>query len=209
MEVIIAITIIVTRWVEAKQGEEVKCLTLWTPLTDQGQEGVFKSLVSGNIHHDLAWGPGQPNGDTTENSVRMMTESELLEDVDSTKSDCFVCSLKKSFAAQLRGGCKAAKLERLMLRIKMKTIIIMIIIIITITKMITRLFYLRNTEDGGLVYEGWWGSRITFNKDSLQWEARHHTDPLSVLATINASAGSLLLGSHLSYLFLYLRRSVN
>ena len=119
MEVIIVITtIIVTRWVEAKQGEEVKCLTLWTPLTDQGQEGVFKSLVSGNIHSDLAWGPGQPNGDTTENSVRMMTESELLEDVDSTKSDCFVCRLKKSFAAQLRGGCKAAKLERLMLRIR-------------------------------------------------------------------------------------------
>ena len=206
MEVIIAITIIVIpRWVEAKQGEEVKCLTLWTPLTDQGQEGVFKSLVSGNIHHDLAWGPGQPNGDTTENSVRMMTESELLEDVDSTKSDCFVCRLKKSFAAQLRGGCKAAKLERLMLRI----IMIIVIMITTITKMITRLFYLRNTEDGGLVYEGWWGSRITFNKDSLQWEARHHTDPLSVLATINASAGSLLLGSHLSYLFLYLRRSVN
>ena len=204
MEVIIAITIIVTRWVEAKQGEEVKCLTLWTPLTDQGQEGVFKSLVSGNINTDLAWGPGQPNGDTTENSVRMMTESELLEDVDSTKSDCFVCRLKKSFAAQLRGGCKAAKLERLMLRIKIITIKI-----ITITKMITRLFYLRNTEDGGLVYEGWWGSRITFNKDSLQWEARHHTDPLSVLATINATAGSLLLGSHLSYLFLYIRRSVN
>ena len=204
MEVIIAITIIVTRWVEAKQGEEVKCLTLWTPLTDQGQEGVFKSLVSGNINTDLAWGPGQPNGDTTENSVRMMTESELLEDVDSTKSDCFVCRLKKSFAAQLRGGCKAAKLERLMLRIKIITIKI-----ITITKMITRLFYLRNTEDGGLVYEGWWGSRITFNKDSLQWEARHHTDPLSVLATINATAGSLLLGSHLSYLFLYLSSSVN
>ena len=137
MEVIIVITIIiVTRWVEAKQGEEVKCLTLWTPLTDQGQEGVFKSLVSGNINHDLAWGPGQPNGDTTENSVRMMTESELLEDVDSTKSDCFVCHLKKSFAAQLRGGCKAAKLERLMLRIKIITIIIMIIIIMLIVRII-------------------------------------------------------------------------
>ena len=160
----------VVNWVEAKQGE-AKCLTLWTPLTDQSEEGIFKSLVSGNIHDDLAWGSGQPNGDTTQNSVRMMTDSQLLEDIESSESDCFICRLQKSFAAQLRGGCKAAKLERL--------------------------FYLRNTKDGGLVYEGWWGSRITFNKVSSQWEARHHTTPLSVLATINASSGSLLLGPHL------------
>ena len=60
-----------------------------------------------------------------------------------------------------------------------------------------RLFYLRNTGDGGLLYEGWWGSRITYNKDFRQWEARHRDSPLSILATINASAGSLLLGSHL------------
>ena len=101
----------------------------------------------------------------------MITETKLLEDVSSTKSDCFVCRLQKSFAVQLRGGCKAAKLERL--------------------------FYLRNTEEGGLVYEGWKGSRILYNKVSTKWEVRHHTSPRYVLATINASAGSLLLGPHL------------
>ena len=158
------------RWVGARQWE-AKCLNIWTPLTDQIQEGVFKSLQSGNIHNDLAWAPGQPNGNTIWNSVRIITESELLEDVASTKSDCFVCLLQKSFAAQLRGGCKAAKLERL--------------------------FYLRNTEEGGLVYEGWRGSRIVFNKVWSRWEVRHHTSPLDILATINASAGSLLLGPHL------------
>ena len=160
----------VVTWVEERQGQ-AKCATLWTPLTDQSEEGVFESLVSGKAQCDLAWGPGQPNGDTTENSVRIMSENQLLEDVDSTKSDCFVCNLQRSFAAQLRGGCKSAKLERL--------------------------FYLRNTEEGGLVYQGWWGSTITYNKDSSQWEARHHTSPLSILATVNASAGSLLLGPHL------------
>ena len=96
------------RWVGARQWE-AKCLNLWTPLTDQIQEGVFKSLQSGNIHEDLAWAPGQPNGNTIWNSVRIITETELLEDVASTKSDCFVCRLQKSFAAQLRGGCKAAR----------------------------------------------------------------------------------------------------
>ena len=154
--------------VGATQGEVAQCLTVWTPFTDQHQEGVFKSMVTGNVRADLAWGSGQPNGDTTQSSVRIMTESQLLEDIESYESDCFVCRLQKSFAAQLRGGCKETKLERL--------------------------FYLQNTEDGGLVYEGWWGSRITFNKDSSQWEARHHMSPLDILATINASAGSLLLG---------------
>ena len=158
------------RWVGARQWEG-KCLNLWTPLTDQSQEGVFKSLQSGNIHEDLAWAPGQPNGNTIWNSVRIITETKLLEDVASTKSDCFVCRLQKSFAAQLRGGCKAAKLERL--------------------------FYLHNTEEGGLVYEGWRGSRIVYNRVSTKWEVRHHTSSLDILATINASAGSLLLGPHL------------
>ena len=160
----------VVGWVEERRWRAI-CPTLWTPFNDQIQEDTFESLVSGNIRDDLAWGAGQPNGDTTENSVRIMTATKLLEDVNSTKSDCFVCRLQKSFAAQLRGGCKAAKLERL--------------------------FYLRNTGDGGLLYEGWWGSRITYNKDFRQWEARHRDSPLSILATINASAGSLLLGSHL------------
>ena len=160
----------VVRWVVASHWQ-AKCPTIWTPLTDQRQEGIFKSLVSGKVHDNLAWGPGQPNGDTTENSVRIVAETQLLEDIESTKSDCFVCRLHKSFAAQLRGGCKAAKLERL--------------------------FFLRNTEDGELVYEGWWGSRIIYNKVSSQWEAFHHTSPLSTLATINASAGSFLLGRHL------------
>ena len=158
----------VASWVKANQGE-AQCQTVWTPFTDQSQEGVFKSLVTGNVRDDLAWGSGQPNGDTTQSSVRIMTESQFLEDIESYESDCFICHLRKSFAAQLRGGCKATKLERL--------------------------FYLRNTEEGGLVYEGWWGSRITFNKDLDQWEARHHTSPDSILATIKASAGSLLLGS--------------
>ena len=144
---------------------------LWTPLTDQNEEGVFKSLQTGKFYDELAWAPGQPNGNTIWNSVRIITETKLLEDVASTKSDCFVCRLQKSFAAQLRGGCKAAKLERL--------------------------FYLHNTKEGGLVFEGWWGSRITYNKVSTKWEVRHHTSPNDILATINSSAGSLLLGPHL------------
>ena len=56
------------RWVGARQWE-AKCLNLWTPFTDQSQEGVFKSLQSGNILEDLAWAPGQPNGIRIQNIV--------------------------------------------------------------------------------------------------------------------------------------------
>ena len=46
-----------------------------------------------------------------ENSVRIIKATKLLEDLNSTKNDCFICRLQKSFAAQLWGGFKAAKLE--------------------------------------------------------------------------------------------------
>ena len=42
-----------------------------------------------------------------ENSVRIIKATKLLEDLNSTKNDCFICRLQKSFAAQLWGGCKA------------------------------------------------------------------------------------------------------
>ena len=42
-----------------------------------------------------------------ENSVRIIKATKLLEDLNSTKNDCFVCRLQKYFAAQLWGGCKA------------------------------------------------------------------------------------------------------
>ena len=158
------------RWVGANRQWDT-CINLWTPLTDRSQEGVFKSLLSGNIRYDIAWAAGQPNGNTIWNSVRIITETKLLEDVSSTKADCFVCRLQKSFAVQLRGGCKTTKLERL--------------------------FYLGNTDEGGLVYEGWKGSRIVYSKVSTKWEVHHHTSPREILATINASVGSLLLGPHL------------
>ena len=47
----------VVRWVGASHWQ-AKCPNLWTPLTDQRQEGVFKSLVSGKFHDNLAWSPG-------------------------------------------------------------------------------------------------------------------------------------------------------
>ena len=63
------------RWVGERQWK-AKCLNLWTPLTDQSHEGVFKNLQSENILEDLAWAPGQPNGNTIWNSVRIITETE-------------------------------------------------------------------------------------------------------------------------------------
>ena len=68
-------------WVEEKRWIFM-CPTLWTPFNDQIQENTFESLVLGNIRNDLAWGARQPNGDTTENRVRIMTATKLLEDVN-------------------------------------------------------------------------------------------------------------------------------
>ena len=175
----------VVTWVEQRQGEN-KCATLWTPLTDELKEGVFVNLNTGRESTNLAWKTGQPNGGNTENSVRIDMETRSLEDEKMSPGDCFACKLERSFTARyfkdssclffhsvcrLRGGCEDSILERL--------------------------FYVENLDDGGIRYNGWEGSTITFDQNSDLWEVRHHASPSKILATISAPSKSLLLGPYI------------
>ena len=153
-------------WVETKKAS---CSSIWTPFSDQEVEGTFVSIENGEEPSDIAWRPGQPSGGSTENSLRIDTKSKLLEDAREVDGDCFVCKIKRSFTARLRGGCKETKLERL--------------------------FYLENDEVGGIRYVGWRGSVITY-RDKGVWEIRHYLNKTGIFGTINASSESLLLGRH-------------
>lgn len=44
-----------------------KCSNIWTPYSDEAEEGVYRSLEDGSLPSFLPWAPGQPNGDKTEN----------------------------------------------------------------------------------------------------------------------------------------------
>jgi hypothetical protein len=135
--------------------------------SDEEVEGKYVNLQNDTGNTTMAWKKGQPNGGGTQNSVRIDMATRLLEDIESQSSDCFACVLQRSFAAELRGGCKDSKLERL--------------------------FYLSNPEGGGIRYRGWWGSSLRYDPAAGAWTARHHSDT-GFQATAAAPRGSLLLG---------------
>ena len=143
-------------WVETK---EASCSSIWTPFSDKAVEGTFVSIENGDEPSDIAWRPGQPSGGSTENSLRIDTKSKQLEDAREVDGDCFVCKIKRSFTARLRGGCKDTKLERL--------------------------FYLENDEDGRIRFIGWRGSFITY-RDRGVWEIWHYLNKTGIFGTINA-----------------------
>ena len=153
-------------WVDTKGAS---CSSIWTPFSDHEVEGTFVSIENGEEPSDIAWRPGQPSGGSTENSLRIDTKSKQLEDAREVDGDCFVCKIKRSFTARLRGGCKETKLERL--------------------------FYLENNEAVGIRYIGWRGSVITY-RDRGVWEIRHYLNKTGIFGTISASSESLLLGRH-------------
>ena len=159
----------VVDWVGETQGAK-KCSFLWTPLSDQAVEGTFVNIEDGKEEKYISWKSGQPSGGSTENSLKINVEAKQMEDEKEGNGNCVVCSLQRSFSAALRGGCEDTELERL--------------------------FYMENTESGGVRYLGWAGSVISFESRDRMWKVRHHSLPSSVLATINASSDTFLLGPY-------------
>lgn len=156
-------------WMAVTVGEDT-CASIWTPHSGWYKEGVNTDLSTGQLVDSLAWAPGQPNGAKTQNSVRITADTRLLEDIEGHHADCSACLLQRSYTVQLRGGCEDSILERL--------------------------FYIANTEGGGVSYQGFLGSSITYLALSGMWEARHHTQP-GFRARARASAASLALGPHI------------
>ena len=157
-------------WMEDTLGEG-SCASVWTPYSDQDEEGVYRDLSSGEVEDTFVWSPGEPNGGCTQKSLRIISDTRLLEDIKAKQADCFACLLQKSFAVQLRGGCKESILERL--------------------------FYITNKEAGGDVsYQGFAGSSVAYNTDLGVWEVRHGSQA-GFRARAKASVASLLLGPHL------------
>ena len=160
----------VVGWAEEMQGENSNCPFIWTPFSDRAVEDTFVNIENGREQKNIAWMSGQPNGGGTENSLKINVEAKQIEDEKEGDGNCIVCTLQRSFSAGLRGGCEETKLERL--------------------------FYMENKKNGGVRYLGWAGSRINFEPEKEVWEVRHHSSPSSVLATVNASSDSFLLGPY-------------
>ena len=73
------------------------CRAIWTPFSDQEEEGTYRNLIDPTIPTFIPWARGQPNGAHTENQVSIRWKE---------KSICSACSLSEDFSLTLWGACR-------------------------------------------------------------------------------------------------------
>ena len=89
------------------------CRAIWTPFSDEEEEGSYTNLVDKTTPTFFPWARGQPNGAHTENGVSIRwnpTSSPAFFDQNEfqgkEKSICAACSLAEDFSLTLWGACK-------------------------------------------------------------------------------------------------------
>ena len=89
------------------------CRAIWTPFSDEEEEGSYTNLVDKTTPTFFPWARGQPNGAHTENGVSIRwnpTSSPAFFDQNEfqgkEKSICSSCSLADDFSLTLWGACK-------------------------------------------------------------------------------------------------------
>jgi hypothetical protein len=84
-----------------------QCKGLWTPTSDQAEEGVYRSAYSGDLEPFLPWRHSQPNGGLAENFVAMTLEQENpgFYDLSNDWKLCAPCTLTVTTTIRLRGMC--------------------------------------------------------------------------------------------------------
>jgi hypothetical protein len=88
------------------------CNKIWTPYSDEQEEGSFISLVDGSALEYEPWLDGQPNGGRVENSIVITTtkgrETTPYLDVNGKKkTPCSACRIKLGLVFILRGVCES------------------------------------------------------------------------------------------------------
>ena len=82
------------------------CSFVWTSISDEDQEGEFRSSITGEIITFQPWFEGQPNGKEGQNHVAFEIKSKRLYDDHQIRQHCSACDLQKSLTVTLLGGCE-------------------------------------------------------------------------------------------------------
>ena len=82
------------------------CGEVWTPISDEDVEGVFKSSITGKVARYMPWTQGGANGGEEQNHVVFHSESGAYNDVNKNELHCGVCDLHKTTEFTLIGVCK-------------------------------------------------------------------------------------------------------
>ena len=87
-----------------------KCSNVWTPYSDQTEEGFYINLEDLTPLNYSSWNIGQPNGQRLENAVLINLAAKnmgkSLEDVSKDIEECFSCSSTKLVSLKLLGVCR-------------------------------------------------------------------------------------------------------
>ena len=100
-------------WFDKEHGP---CRDIWTPFTDDKEEGVFISTNNDKPVDFLPWMIGQPNGGTLQNNLAIRATSDGLSNITSESLNyhdvkysnqyCGSCSLDKRTSFTLWGRCE-------------------------------------------------------------------------------------------------------
>ena len=100
------------RMVARMEGISKSCQSLWLPISDEREEGVWENTHTNSPAKYLLWNVGQPSGLEGENHVVMERETSAIRDVNIEELHCSSCTLKTNAVLTLRGGCKDSLLGK-------------------------------------------------------------------------------------------------
>ena len=82
------------------------CDNVWTPIGDKEVEGVFKSIITGEIATYLPWSEGKPDGGVGESIAVIEVKNKLYNDKAESRRHCISCDLSKTTEFSLIGVCQ-------------------------------------------------------------------------------------------------------
>ena len=87
---------------------DTTCKYIWTPLTDEEEEGRYVNTITGKPSTFLPWKPSEPNGFKDENIVLLSRRGSpgYTDNVVTKKPSCTVCDINRKTTFNLLGGCK-------------------------------------------------------------------------------------------------------
>ena len=94
-----------------RQFSTSQCKYVWAPITDEENEGLFKSAISGEYNRFLPWDNYHPNGEDYANFVAIVTSSGRYRDLALTPGQCVSCDLGITTQFYLTGLCEDTFLD--------------------------------------------------------------------------------------------------
>ena len=84
------------------------CSFIWTPLTDEQEEGLFMNALTGKAASYLPWMVSEPNGFLDENLVLLSIKGTpgYVDNVLTKKPSCTVCDIGITTTFNLIGVCE-------------------------------------------------------------------------------------------------------